>query len=379
MSCTGTATSNTITLPSYAPVNTVAPVISGTAVVGQTLTTTNGTWTNSPSSYSYQWKRGGVNISLATSSTYVLVAADAGTNITCEVTATNSAGSATATSNTLSVYASILDQYPSAAAAYSVRLLRGAQYNNALLRVRRSSDNAEVDVFVDSNYQLSLNSNITSRTSGTTLSSWVSTNNAFVVTWYDQSGSANNATQSTPANQPQIITSGSLGILNTKAAFTFNGTSHQFGLTNTITPASGIFTAVGVGKRTANSTNMTFIGDSTATVATILLSQLASNNRYYVQRLGGYLESAVDNTANQLILSGVAGSSTNSLRRNGVVLSTSLTTFTIANNIRSIGVYSQGSPFRFTGQMQEVLIWSADQSSNISGIETNINSFYGIY
>lgn len=102
-----TATSNTITLPSYAPVNTVAPVISGTAVVGQTLTTTNGTWTNSPSSYSYQWKRGATNIG-TNSSTYTLVQADAGntSNITCVVTATNSAGSANATSNQI---AQILD------------------------------------------------------------------------------------------------------------------------------------------------------------------------------------------------------------------------------------------------------------------------------
>ena len=44
--------------PSSAPVNTVAPVISGTTTLGSVLTTTNGTWTNSPTSYTYQWKRG---------------------------------------------------------------------------------------------------------------------------------------------------------------------------------------------------------------------------------------------------------------------------------------------------------------------------------
>ena len=37
------------------PSNTVAPVISGTLNVGETLTTTNGTWDNSPTAYSYQW------------------------------------------------------------------------------------------------------------------------------------------------------------------------------------------------------------------------------------------------------------------------------------------------------------------------------------
>ena len=86
-----------------APSNTVAPAISGTAVVGQVLTTTTGTWTGYPApTYSYQWKRGATNIG-TNSSTYTLVQADAGntSNITCVVTATNTEGSANATSNTV--------------------------------------------------------------------------------------------------------------------------------------------------------------------------------------------------------------------------------------------------------------------------------------
>ena len=89
--------------PVPAPVNTVAPVISGTMVVGQTLTTTNGTWTNSPTSFTYKWYKGITAIVGATSSTYILVQADAGTTtaIKCEVTAINLGGSTAADSNTL--------------------------------------------------------------------------------------------------------------------------------------------------------------------------------------------------------------------------------------------------------------------------------------
>lgn len=86
------------------PVNTVAPVISGTQVVGSSLSSTTGTWTGTPLiNYTYQWYRGATLISGATSSSYTLVQADAGntSNITCQVTATNAIGSATATSNTL--------------------------------------------------------------------------------------------------------------------------------------------------------------------------------------------------------------------------------------------------------------------------------------
>lgn len=85
-------------LGATAPANTALPTISGTTELGQTLTATTGTWSNSPTSYAYQWYRGGVTIGGATSSTYVLQAADAGTTITVTVTATNAAGSASATS-----------------------------------------------------------------------------------------------------------------------------------------------------------------------------------------------------------------------------------------------------------------------------------------
>jgi len=85
------------------PVNTIAPVISGTMVVGQTLTTTDGTWTNSPTSFTYQWYNGITAILGATSSIYILVQADAGTTtaIKCEVTAINLFGSTVVDSNTL--------------------------------------------------------------------------------------------------------------------------------------------------------------------------------------------------------------------------------------------------------------------------------------
>ena len=85
------------------PANTAAPVASGTGTVGQTLSVTNGTWTNSPSSFAYRWQRGATPISGATASTYVLVAADSGTSVSCQVTATNPAGSASAASNAIAV------------------------------------------------------------------------------------------------------------------------------------------------------------------------------------------------------------------------------------------------------------------------------------
>jgi hypothetical protein len=88
----------------FAPVQTSPPVISGTGTVGQTLSSTVGNWTYAPTSYTYQWRRGATNIAGATTSTYVLQAADSGTSITMQLTAHNAAGSTLATlSNAIAV------------------------------------------------------------------------------------------------------------------------------------------------------------------------------------------------------------------------------------------------------------------------------------
>lgn len=95
-------TTGAISAPPAAPVNTVAPAITGTPETGSTLTCSNGTWTGDATiSFTFQWKRGGVNISGETANTYLLDVADEGANITCSVTGTNGAGNATAASNTV--------------------------------------------------------------------------------------------------------------------------------------------------------------------------------------------------------------------------------------------------------------------------------------
>ena len=85
-----------------APTNTALPVITGTARTGETLTTSRGSWTSSPSTYTYQWKRastvGGsyTNIASATDRTYDLTDADIDKFIKVSVIATNIIGSSSA-------------------------------------------------------------------------------------------------------------------------------------------------------------------------------------------------------------------------------------------------------------------------------------------
>lgn len=91
-----------------APVNTVAPAVTGTAEQTFTLTTDNGTWTGDTSSgYTYQWQRdfyadsSFAEIPGATDQTYVQTIADVDCDIRCVVTATGTGGFTAQASNTV--------------------------------------------------------------------------------------------------------------------------------------------------------------------------------------------------------------------------------------------------------------------------------------
>ena len=93
-----------------APENTSPPSVAGTAEVGQTLTADPGTWTGDPPvTYAYQWRRcdaageGCTDIADATGASYAVALADAGATLRVRVTATNSVGSAAATSSQTAV------------------------------------------------------------------------------------------------------------------------------------------------------------------------------------------------------------------------------------------------------------------------------------
>jgi hypothetical protein len=109
----GTLSWATANLTPVAPTNYSLPVVSGTTTVGQTLSSTTGGWNGYPApTYAYQWVRGASNIGGATSATYPLVDADYNNTIKVIVTATNSAGSANATSNATATIAGTVPGAP---------------------------------------------------------------------------------------------------------------------------------------------------------------------------------------------------------------------------------------------------------------------------
>lgn len=129
------------------PINTVAPVISGTPDVGETLSCTEGTWTvTGTPSYTYQWKRDGSSIGGATSATYVLTEDDALTQITCTVTATDDEGSTDATSNALDINEAPQEIIPVTELPGLVAFWDGKQYSGSGNWLNQVSGGSALDV-----------------------------------------------------------------------------------------------------------------------------------------------------------------------------------------------------------------------------------------
>jgi hypothetical protein len=105
----------------------------------------------------------------------------------------------------------LLDQYPGAFSAYSLKRLR-TDYAGASIRVRRSSDNTEQDI--------GFNGDVLDTAA---LSSFVGSASGFIRTIYDQSGNARHMQQSNTAVQPRIVNAGTTDLLsNGSPAILFN-------------------------------------------------------------------------------------------------------------------------------------------------------------
>jgi hypothetical protein len=263
---------------------------------------------------------------------------------------------------TTPTFVGLLDLYPGAAAAFSVYRL-SSTYSGSLIRVRRSSDNTEQDIGYDINNVLNT----------TALLSFVGAGNGFITTWYDQSGNANNATQSTALNQPQIVSSGALLTVNSKPSMVLSTNSMGLSLTNTITVGASSFNSF-VGKKDGAGTMLRAL-TSAATDGYKLMNNYDSNYYLYAKPGSYIVSNATDATTSQILLTGINSAGTMSIYKNGSVVATTLNSWNYTNSIGSIGFGASGANYR----LQEAVFYNSDQSSNRTGIESNINTRYTIF
>ncbi|HEX8102960.1 MAG TPA: PKD domain-containing protein [Solirubrobacteraceae bacterium] len=116
------------------PLNTVAPAISGKAQPGQTLTASHGSWTESPTSYTYSWLRcDGADACYAVGgydATYTVATNDLGFRMRVEVTAYNAAGGS---SPVRSGATAVVEEAPTAPGLVAVPTISGEPWVGQVL------------------------------------------------------------------------------------------------------------------------------------------------------------------------------------------------------------------------------------------------------
>jgi len=264
----------------------------------------------------------------------------------------------------------LLDTYSGAAAAYSLRLL-DSTYTGSAIRVRRSSDNAEQDIGF----------NVFGELDTVSLLAFAGTGDAFVKTWYDQA-STNDATQTTTANQPKIVSSGAVITENGKPAVEFDGALSYFPL---------VLSGININNLSSFGVGVTDLVPPSANGDIMLSLSGGSASRWYTPYTTGtnfnygYGSSSTANSiasdTNQHIFTMIAGSTQGNM--SSFLDGTSVGTATLESGFDSSIQLSIGSynvtTHAWPGRIQEIVVYASDESSNRTGIETNVNTFYSIF
>lgn len=248
----------------------------------------------------------------------------------------------------------VLDDYP-AHVACSLQKLR-SDYSGNVIRVRRSSDNAEQDIGFTG---IEIDSS--------SLLTFVGSADGFVTTAYDQVGS-NNFTQTNANRQPKVVSSGSL-ITDTNglAAMKFDGIADY--LINSAIGGHPVLDFYRVG----NTTDTSYI----------FLANGSSKYSYYTQSGGGSSTLHQNYGSPSLYVNNVLKSVSTigqvytaiSIGTPSVVnhLGANTNTWTGVNT--NVGAYSTGG-YTYDGLVQSLIFYNADSSTNRSAITTILTDKY---
>jgi hypothetical protein len=263
----------------------------------------------------------------------------------------------------------LLDSYSGAAAAYSLRSLSLA-YGGSVVRVRRSSDNTESDFTA-------------TQVSDGTLTTFCGAGDGFVRTWYDQSGNGRHLNQVTTANQPTIVSSGSIITVNTKPGMQTDGSDDFLRCSLTV---STLGISIGLVYKNNGSTANHRIFDLGNTTG-LSTSLYASDNFQFapLNKQIGYRH-----PENQSVLGPAAGQAQTlvSYIRSSTTLQSAWFNNQAFTNIGSTTDFTSqqltvGAANTDTnllqGVVQELFIYPSNQTANRVAIEANINAHYAIY
>lgn len=264
----------------------------------------------------------------------------------------------------------LLDDFSDLSAIFSLRLLLTA-YTGYCIRVRRSSDNAELDIgFVNGVLDTA------------TLLTFCGAGNGYVTIWYDQSGNGNNSVQATATRQPLIVDSGTLITNNSKPSLKFTsavGSSLSTGLVQLVNASTGYFTYSGVAS--VNATNADMVLFNHDNLVQLCRQAGASATFYNLLVVSGTPTASVASDTNLNILSSLTKSSDLKLylHKNASVTGVSGNTFSTlpaGTSYFRIGHYSNN--FYLDGYVSEFVMIAAENETARTAIRDNQIAYYGV-
>lgn len=271
----------------------------------------------------------------------------------------------------------LLDTYSGAAAGYSLRKL-SSTYSGNCIRVRRSSDNTEQDFGFVSN---SLDT--------ASLFTFVGGGNGFVTTWYDQSGAGRNAIQTTASNQPELVVSGAINTLNGKPAIKFIDYLSRYLYVNstTVLNIQDCISTFSVANFVNNGGNYGMIMSKGYGVDGGYSLCQQTNGSNYLQlniETNSFLSPIITNKNQQYLFSNTNATGTNGIKlyQNNLLIiqNTTSNDLTGSNSYQfNIGRNDRDTSYYIDGNIQEIICYPVNQNANLTNINTNINTHYGIY
>jgi hypothetical protein len=207
------------------------------------------------------------------------------------------------------------------------------------------------------------------------LTSFCSGTNGFVTTWYDQSGNGINAINTTAANQPQIVSSGSVLLLNTKPTINFDGNNDYLDIP-TLLSLNNLSVLNVMAFTNTNNDRVALSVTEGGSRATYIGFKNGSNLEYV---FGNQTVTNNPQNTNQRIVSLFANNVKGEFYVNNSSIGTALSSRTGTSTLDArIGAYAGGG-FECACSHQEIIIYQVDKTADNSAINTAINSYYGIY
>lgn len=272
----------------------------------------------------------------------------------------------------------LLDLYPGAAVAYSLRKLRTA-YTGSAIRVRRASDNAEQNIGFNTLGNLDTSA-LTAFCTGT---------NGFVTTWYDQSGNSQNVIQATAVSQPQIVASGSVILEGGFPAVKFDGSNDFLNGGTILNPGGKNLVTFAITKiigTVGTPYSRTFFGNFQNRWGLYRDANVLFSQSQFSTGLGNNASVADSSSLNRIISQEIESGFFNKLFINnsqsavGSTLGVSFSSETTLNFL--LGSYAQAPGYFLNGTFTEVLIYQPLVSSplpNRGAITIEMNNHYSIY